>query len=97
MIYKPSYVFLAKIFSMLIAPYFKFFNFFRKKHDLQSIDVKTILVTEYHRIGDVIIIAPILKSIDQKWNIENGFVTTLHSILSYLHHKLNLLYAGAHF
>jgi len=63
MIYKSSYVFLAKIFSMLIAPYFKFFNFFRKKYDLQSIDVKTILVTEYHRIGDVIIIAPILKSI----------------------------------
>ena len=70
MIYRSSYVFLAKIFSMLIAPYFKFFNFFRKKYDLQSIDVKTILVTEYHRIGDVIIIAPILKSI--KSNFPNA-------------------------
>ena len=29
--------------------------------------VKTILVTEYHRIGDVIIIAPILKSIRSRF------------------------------
>ncbi len=63
MIYKPSYIFWAKIISILIAPYFKFFNFFRKKYDIRSINIKTILVTEYHRIGDVIIIAPILKSI----------------------------------
>ena len=63
MIYKPVYSLWAKTFSFLIAPYFKFFNLFRKKYDIQSINVKTILVTEYHRIGDVIIIAPILKSI----------------------------------
>ena len=63
MIYKPSYIFWAKLFSIFIAPYFKFFNYFREKHDIQLIDVKTILVTEYHRIGDVIIIAPILRSI----------------------------------
>jgi len=70
MIYKSSYIFWAKIFSVLIAPYFKFFNFFRKKYEIQSIDVKTILVTEYHRIGDVIIIAPILRSI--KLNFPNA-------------------------
>jgi len=67
MIYKPSYVFVAKFLSILIAPYFKFFNFFRKKHDIQSINVRTILVAEYHRIGDVIIIAPVLKSIKSKF------------------------------
>ena len=67
MIYKPSYIFWAKIFSILIGPYFKIFNLFRKKYDIQSINVKTILVTEYHRIGDVIIIAPILKSIKLKF------------------------------
>ena len=67
MIYKPIYIFWAKIFSILIGPYFKFFNFFRKKYDIQSINVKTILVTEYHRIGDVIIIAPILRSIKLKF------------------------------
>ena len=67
MIYKPNYIFWSKILSILIAPYFKFFNFFRKNYDIQSIKVKTILVTEYHRIGDVIIIAPILKSIKLKF------------------------------
>ena len=67
MIYKPVHNLWAKILSALIAPYFKFFNFFRKKYDIQSINVKTILVTEYHRIGDVIIIAPILKSIKFKF------------------------------
>tara|TARA_B100000035_G_scaffold313653_2_gene327857 strand:+ start:39 stop:1121 length:1083 start_codon:yes stop_codon:yes gene_type:complete len=67
MVYKSSYVFWAKIFSTLIAPYFKGLNFFRKNYDLRLIKVKTILVTEYHRIGDVIIIAPILKSIKSKY------------------------------
>ena len=69
MIYKPSYIFWAKIFSILIGPYFKFL-IFRKKYDIQSINVKTILVTEYHRIGDVIIIAPILKSIKLNFQIQ---------------------------
>ena len=62
MIYKPEYIFWSKLLSLLIGPYFKLLNLFRKEYDLQSIEVKTILVTEYHRIGDVIIIAPVLKS-----------------------------------
>ncbi len=67
MVYRTSYVFWAKILSVIIAPYFKIFNFFKKKYNLDEIKVKTILVTEYHRIGDVIIIAPILKSIKSKY------------------------------
>ena len=67
MIYKPEYIFWSKILSVLIAPYYKFFNLFRKKYDLQSVKVKTILITEYHRIGDVIIIAPVLKSIKARF------------------------------
>ena len=67
MVYKPSYVFWAKIFSALFFPYFKILNRFRKKYDLRFIKVKTILVTEYHRIGDVIIIAPILRSIRSRF------------------------------
>ena len=67
MVYKSSYVFWAKIFSALIFPFFKVLNLFRKKYDLRFIKVKTILVTEYHRIGDVIIIAPILKSIRSRF------------------------------
>ena len=34
-------------------------------------------------ICDASALAPVLNSIDKKYNIENGFVTTLHSILSY--------------
>tara|TARA_Y100000816_G_scaffold284423_1_gene262575 strand:- start:3 stop:1085 length:1083 start_codon:yes stop_codon:yes gene_type:complete len=67
MVYKSSYVFWAKIFSALIFPYFKILNLFRKKYDIKNIKVKTILVTEYHRIGDVIIIAPILESIRSRF------------------------------
>ena len=52
MVYKSNYIFWGKLFSMIIAPYFKFLNLFRKKYNLQLIDIKTILVTEYHRIGD---------------------------------------------
>ena len=62
MIYKPEYIFWSKLISVLIGPWFQFLNLFRKKYNITSIDVKTILVTEYHRIGDVIIIAPVLKS-----------------------------------
>ena len=51
MVYRTSYVFWAKILSVIIAPYFKIFNFFKKKYNLDEIKVKTILVTEYHRIG----------------------------------------------
>ena len=67
MVYKSSYVFWSKIFSALISPYFRILNLFRKKYDLRFVKVKTILVTEYHRIGDVIIIAPILNSIRSKF------------------------------
>ena len=62
MIYKPEYIFWSKFISVLIGPWFQFLNLFRKKYNITSINVKTILVTEYHRIGDVIIIAPVLKS-----------------------------------
>ena len=34
-------------------------------------------------ICDASAIAPVLKQIEKKWGIESGFVTTLHSRLSY--------------
>ena len=67
MVYKASYVFWAKFISALVSPYFKILNLFREKYDIRFIKVKTILITEYHRIGDVIIIAPVLKSIRSKF------------------------------
>tara|TARA_Y100000741_G_C18258271_1_gene559714 strand:+ start:1164 stop:2201 length:1038 start_codon:yes stop_codon:yes gene_type:complete len=57
-------------FYMVIGANEKDYNY--KKHNIISTS-----------ICDASALAPILKSIDQKWNIENGFVTTLHSILSY--------------
>lgn len=77
MVYKSSYIFWAKTFSTIIAPYFKILNLFRKKYDPKLIKIKTILVTEYHRIGDVIIIAPILKSI--KSNFPNAKIILICS------------------
>tara|TARA_B100000965_G_scaffold406313_1_gene444576 strand:- start:3323 stop:4360 length:1038 start_codon:yes stop_codon:yes gene_type:complete len=47
-------------------------NYDYKKHNVISTS-----------ICDASALAPILKAIDEKWNIENGFVTTLHSMLSY--------------
>ena len=34
-------------------------------------------------ICDASALGPVLKEINEKWQIENGFVTTLHSILAY--------------
>ena len=65
MIYKQEHIFWAKLISIIVSPYYKFYNFFRKKHSIHNIDIKTILITEYHRIGDIIIIAPILKLVKE--------------------------------
>ena len=67
MIYKSQHLFWSILLSYIIAPYYKFFNFFRKNFNIKSLNIKTVLVTEYHRIGDLIIIAPILKSIKMKF------------------------------
>ena len=40
-----------------------FFNLFRKRYHLGNIKIKTILVTEYHRIGDVLLINEALSTI----------------------------------
>ena len=40
-----------------------FFNLFRKRYHLRNINIKTILVTEYHRIGDVLLINEALLTI----------------------------------
>ena len=43
------------------------FNLFRKKYELEDIEVKNIVVTEYHRIGDILMIAKTLKSIKKSF------------------------------
>ncbi len=62
-VYSQVYLTLSNIVGCLVSPYFLFFNLFRKKYSLKKIKVEKILILEYHRIGDVLIILPIIKSI----------------------------------
>ena len=58
---------ISRLISLFISPYYKILNFFRNNYRITDIEIKTILVTEYHRIGDVLIISPVLKSIKRKF------------------------------
>lgn len=62
-VYSSKILFWSKIISTLLLPYYSFFNLFRKKYLLGHFTVKTILVTEYHRIGDILMIIPALTSL----------------------------------
>lgn len=66
-VYSKTTVFISQIFSLLVCPFFIVLNFFRRSYNIDDIEVKTILVTEYHRIGDILIIEPILKSIKKRY------------------------------
>ena len=66
-IYNPRYVFWAQFFSVIISPFYLFFNLFRKSKMLQDDEINNIIVCQYHRIGDVIMIAPILASLKEKF------------------------------
>ena len=61
----------------------------KKKYSLEELKVKNILVTEYHRIGDVIIIAPILKSIKNKFPNSN-LILICNKQVAHLANHLNL-------
>ena len=58
---------ISRLISLFISPYYKILNFFRNNYSITDIEIKTILVTEYHRIGDVLIISPVLKSLKRKF------------------------------
>ena len=66
-IYSKNTIFFSRLFSILLSPIYSFLNLFRSRYQLENIKIKKILVTEYHRIGDVLIIAPILKSLKLKF------------------------------
>ena len=66
-IYSKRNLFWSRLISSFLYPYYSFFNLFRKKYALEDIEVKNIVVTEYHRIGDVLIIAKTLKSIKKSF------------------------------
>ena len=63
-VYKPSHLFWSKLISAIIKPFFLLFN----RHKIISTpfsveDINTILVTEYHRIGDMIMSTSALRVI----------------------------------
>ena len=60
-IYRNSYVLISKTIGILLYPFYKTFNLFRFKYKINKINIKTILITEYHRIGDVLIIFNAVK------------------------------------
>ena len=62
-IYSLKNLIASKTVSFFVSPYYGFLNMFRKDFSLQDMKIKKILITEYHRIGDLIIIIPLLKSI----------------------------------
>ena len=66
-VYSRETVIISRLISFFISPYYKFLNFFRSNYRITDIEIKTILVTEYHRIGDVLIISPVLKSLKRKF------------------------------
>lgn len=66
-VYSNVHLTLSNILGYVVSPYFLFFNLFRKKYYLKKIKVKKILILEYHRIGDVLIILPIIKSIRRRY------------------------------
>ena len=67
-VYSNRTIFISQIFSLLVCPFFIILNFFRRSYKIDEIEVKTILVTEYHRIGDILIIEPILKTIKKRYS-----------------------------
>tara|TARA_B110000444_G_C18824710_1_gene589674 strand:+ start:1103 stop:2173 length:1071 start_codon:yes stop_codon:yes gene_type:complete len=62
-VYKPSYLFLSRLISFFIAPFFIFIKKNNKKPPFNSDDIKTILISEYQRIGDFIISAPYINDL----------------------------------
>ena len=62
-IYNPKLLFWSRFISVLLSPFYLTCNLFRPSYPFKRKNIRTILVTEYHRIGDVIIIIPALKMI----------------------------------
>ena len=62
-VYSSKSLIISNIISLLIFPFYKALNIFRKKYDLRKITINKILILEYHRIGDVIMILGVLRSL----------------------------------
>ena len=72
-VYSRKALIISNIISFLIFPFFKVLNIFRKNYDLKETTINKILILEYHRIGDAIMILGVLRSLRE--NYPNSKIT----------------------
>ena len=66
-VYNSKALIISNIISLLIFPFYKSLNILRKKYDLRKITINNLLILEYHRIVDVILILSVLRAIRVKY------------------------------
>jgi len=62
-VYHPAFFLCSRLISILISPLYIFINLFRTYSQPSNLNNCSILVSEYHRIGDILLIEPALRSI----------------------------------
>ena len=66
-VYNPYFIFWSHIINRLIWPFYFFCNLYRKSYSLNDENINSILICQYHRIGDVFLIAPVLRSLKKRY------------------------------
>lgn len=66
-VYKPSHIFWSKLISFFIKPLYSKWTSLKHSQQLSTLEINSILVTEYHRIGDVIMIKPALEGLRKQY------------------------------
>jgi len=63
-IFNPNFIFLSKVLSKILNPVYFLFNLIKPKNIFYlNNEIKTILITEYYCIGDILIVIPAIESI----------------------------------
>jgi len=89
-IYKPIFLLFSGLVALILAPFYYLFNIFRKKKVFHEDRIKTVLVTEYHRIGDILMIAPALLALKDRF--KNAHIILIcSSVAGPLARHLNLV------
>ncbi|MEA1986517.1 MAG: glycosyltransferase family 9 protein, partial [Candidatus Marinimicrobia bacterium] len=65
-IFNPKMLFIARLLSKIISPFFKLFSS-KNNFQIEYLNPKKILITEYNCIGDVILITPAINLIKKKY------------------------------
>ena len=86
-IYRPRNLFLSRFISSLVYPFSRIFISTSSLSNIKNNEIKKILVTEYHCIGDVLIIIPALRLIKSTFPdaeltlVTNSAVSELAAVL----------------